>query len=134
MQLLHLTPSLFLFRLVHSIEVTPNSKCFSVCANDISGNVNIADPINSWTAGSNVVCEDYELAGPNSTVKGRKWKECLTCELNSTAVDLPSRENELYWVLCKWSVSTGDLGSTAKRIHNWYKLLTFFCSQHEVFL
>lgn len=118
MQLLHLTTSLLLLRLVHSIEVTPNSKCFSVCANDISSSSNIADGKYSWTIGSDVVCEDYQLAGPNSTVQGRKWKECLTCELNSTAVDAPSKENELYWVLCKLLVSTGDLGSTAKRIHN----------------
>lgn len=113
MQLLHLTTSLLLLRLVLSIEVTPNSKCFPVCANDISSSSNIADGKYSWTLGNNVVCEDYQLAGPNSTVEGRKWKECLTCELNSTAVDAPSKENELYWVLCKLPVSTEDLGSTA---------------------
>ena len=128
MQLLHLTTSLLLLRLVHSIEVTPNSKCFSVCANDISSGSNIADGKNSWTLGRDVVCEDYQLAGPNSTVQGRKWKECLTCELNSTAVDSPSKENELYWVLCKLLVSPGDLGSMARRIHNWYKLLNFLQS------
>lgn len=118
MQLLCLTSSLLsLLRLVYSIEVTPNSKCFSLCANDISGGTNIADGKNSWTIGSNVVCEDGQLAGPGSTVQGRKWKECLNCELASTAVDSPSNENELYWVLCKLPVSTGHSGSTAKKIH-----------------
>lgn len=112
MELLYLAYSLLpLLCLVHSLEVTPNSKCFSFCASDISSNSNIADRIYSWTIGSDVVCEDYKLAGPNSTVEGRKWKECLTCELASTAVDPPSNENELYWVLCKFPVLAGNLGS-----------------------
>lgn len=96
-----LLPLLFL---VHSIEVTPNSKCSSLCASDISMYGNIADGGTSWTFGSDVVCEDYTLAGPNLTVNGRKWNDCLTCELSSTAVDLPSNESEIYWVLCKYSV------------------------------
>lgn len=119
MLLLCLTTSLLsLLRLVHSIEVTPNSKCFSLCANEIGSEDNIADGKHSWTVGNNVVCEDDQLAGPNSTVRGRKWKECLTCELASTAVDSPSNENELYWVLCKLAVSTGHSGSMAKKMHN----------------
>lgn len=119
MQLLCLTSSLLsLLCLVYSIEVTPNSKCFSLCANDISGSSKIADGKYSWTIGSNVVCEDGQLAGPGSTVPGRKWKECLNCELASTAVDSPSNENELYWVLCKFPVSTDHSGSTAKKIHD----------------
>ena len=115
MQLLCLTSSLLsLLCLVYSIEVTPNSKCFSLCANDISGSSNIADGKYSWTIGSNVVCEDSQLAGPGSTVPGRKWKECLNCELASTAVDSPSNENELYWVLCKFPVSTDHSGSNGQ--------------------
>lgn len=115
MQLRCLTTSLLsLLYLAHAIEVTPNSKCFSLCANDITGSSNIAVENYSWTIGSNVACEDGQLAGPNSTVQGRKWKECLTCELASTAVDSPSNENELYWVLCKLPVAAVHSGSTAK--------------------
>lgn len=134
MQLLCLTTSLLsLLYLAHAIEVTPNSKCFSLCANDISDSSNIADGKYSWTIGSNVVCEDGQLAGPSSTVQGRKWKECLTCELASTAVDSPSNENELYWVLCKLTVAAVHSGSTAQKIHDWYEL-PLLCSQHEVLL
>lgn len=119
MRSLYLTTSLLsLLRLVYSIEVTPNSKCFSLCANDISDSSNIADGKYSWTIGKNVVCEDDQLAGSKSTVQGRKWKECLNCELASTAVDSASNENELYWVLCKLPVSTGHSGSSGKKMND----------------
>lgn len=75
---------------------------------------NVADGKSSYTIGEEVVCEDSQLAGPNSIVPGIKWKQCLNCELNSTAVDSLSNENDLYWVLCKLSASTEKSQSMAK--------------------
>lgn len=98
-----------LFRLVHSIEVTPNSKCFWVCVDDI-GNSDINDKYTTKASTDEVVCEDYQLAGPNSTVKGQKWKECLTCELSSAAVDPSSDEIDIYWFICKSPVWEDDCG------------------------
>lgn len=104
MQLHYLVFLLYhLFRLVRSIEVTPQSKCSWICVDDI-GKGDKANDQSSMTVSSDVVCEDYQLAGPNSTDKGRKWKDCLTCELTSKAVDPSSNENELYWILCKLPV------------------------------
>lgn len=49
-----------------------------------------------------LICNDYELDGPNQTVHGRKWKDCLTCESTSTATDSNARENDVYWFLCAY--------------------------------
>ena len=99
MQLLCLTSSLLsLLRLVYSIKVASDSKCFPLCGDDINDS-NVT--VNSWTGRDMLVCEDGQLAGPNSTVQGRKWKECLSCEVGSKAVNSSSNESDLYWVLCK---------------------------------
>lgn len=63
---------------------------------------------NTTNASTNeVVCEDYQLAGPNSTIEGKKWKDCLTCELSSTAVDPSSGEIDIYWFICKYTSLIG---------------------------
>jgi len=54
----------------------------------------------SSTQTFDLVCNDWELAGVNSTIKGRKFKECLTCESKSTSFDANSTENYVYWFLC----------------------------------
>lgn len=100
MHRLYLAISLLLLCLVHAIEVTPNSECSSLCDNNISNDSDPGDDANSFTLGRDVVCNDYEYDGPNSTVAGRKFKNCLTCELNSTATDAKTHQNEAYWVLC----------------------------------
>lgn len=96
----YLATSLLLLRLIHAVEVTPNSPCSSLCDNDISNESDPGSDSASFTIAKNVVCNDYEYDGPNSTVPGRKFKDCLTCELNSTATDSKTNQNEAYWVLC----------------------------------
>lgn len=98
-----------LIRLVHSIEVSPNSKCFRVCVDDI-GSSNITDKYSTTQSTDQVVCEDYQLIGPNPTAKGKKWKDCLTCELSSGAVDASSGESDIYWFICKSPVWEDDCG------------------------
>lgn len=92
--------ALLLLRLIHAVEVTPNSECSSLCDNNVSNGNNPGADASSFTIGSNVVCDDDEYDGPNSTVPGRKFKDCLICELNSTATDAKTNQNEAYWVLC----------------------------------
>lgn len=92
---------LFLITAAHTIEVTPNSPCASLCLNNIQDNP--SNNLASFTVAANTVCDDWEFEGPNSTVKGRKWKECMLCEQTSTAVDEKTHENELYWFLCAFS-------------------------------
>lgn len=101
MRHVYLATSLLLLRLIHAVEVTPNSECSSLCDDNISGQSDPGADSNSHTVSSDVVCNDYEYDGPNSTVPGRKFKDCLTCELNSTATDSKTNQNEAYWVLCE---------------------------------
>ncbi|MCJ1422334.1 hypothetical protein MMC29_000214 [Sticta canariensis] len=90
---------LLLLRLIHAVEVTPNSECSPLCDNFISNDSDPGDDRTSFTLTGDVVCNDDEYDGPNSTVPGRKFKDCLTCELKSTAIDKKTKQNEAYWVL-----------------------------------
>lgn len=79
------------------VEVTPSSQCSSICIN--SPNANITDKVASSTQPYQLVCNDWELRGPNSTADGRKFHDCVACESTSTASDKGSRENDVYWFL-----------------------------------
>lgn len=82
---------------VRSVEVTPNSQCSSICINQ--PNANLSDRNASSTQPYQLVCNDWELEGPNSTVDGRKFHSCLACESISTAYDEETKENDVYWFL-----------------------------------
>ncbi|MCJ1470510.1 hypothetical protein MMC07_009156 [Pseudocyphellaria aurata] len=72
--------TILLSQYVHAIEMTPNSECSFLCDDSAKG-----DPgsrTSSHTTSDDLVCEDDEFS---PTVVGRKFKECLICELNSTA-------------------------------------------------
>lgn len=96
------------FRLSLEIEVTPNSECSSLCDDNIDNTSDPGDKLNSSTQTKDAVCSDYEFDGPNSTVRGRKFKDCMTCELQSTAIDSKSNENEVYWVLCAFGSTDSE--------------------------
>ena len=80
------------------MEVTPNSACGGLCINNPQSNP--AFDNSSYTLPPDVVCNDWELAGDNSTAAGRKFKECLLCESTSSARDVSSDQNDVYWFLC----------------------------------
>ena len=87
------------FRVLQALEVTPNSSCAALCMNE--PNDDPASIYSSTTTMTDVVCSDWELSGANSTSTGRKFKQCLTCESNSTASDENTGENDVNWTLCK---------------------------------
>ena len=87
--------------LTTSIEVSPDSECSSLCDNNPSDSV--YDPSLSKTYTDELVCYDWELAGPNSTTAGRKWKDCLQCE-SQTAHSFGG-SNQVYWFSCSCSPS-----------------------------
>ena len=97
--ILFLLPIICLLPSVYSLEVTPNSDCASFCIIDPS--LNPAFENSSHTNTNALVCNDWELSGPNSTEEGRTFHDCLQCESSSTAVDKESKENDVYWFLCK---------------------------------
>ena len=100
MSFLILLLSICVLRAVHAIEVTPNSDCASFCITDTR--LDPSSTLASSTQTGDLVCDDWELDGPNSTQKGRTFHDCLQCESNSTAVDKTSKENDVYWFLCKY--------------------------------
>ena len=48
-----------------------------------------------------IVCNDWELSGPNSTATGAKWKSCIGCESTSDHYDPGTKENDVYWFFRK---------------------------------
>lgn len=93
------TPIAFLISAIAlAIEVTPNLNCSSICVNKPG-----ADPQydnSSWAKTDGVTCDDWEYVGPDLTSSGQKWKDCLSCEQNSKAIDAKTEQNDVYWYLC----------------------------------
>ncbi|MCJ1470960.1 hypothetical protein MMC07_009608 [Pseudocyphellaria aurata] len=86
--------TLLLFHQIHAIEVTPSSGCSALC--DDSATSDPGSGASSNTGSDDVVCDDDEFS---STVVGRKFKECLICELNSNATNSIPYENDVYWLM-----------------------------------
>ena len=91
---------LLLISAVRTIEVTPNSPCSPFCLNNIASNP--SEDRSSLTLSANVPCDDWEIVGPSRTVRGRQWFDCLNCEKTSDAIDIGTRQNDVYWLLCGW--------------------------------
>lgn len=86
-----------LFNCGYALEVAADSKCAPLCVDQPTSNV--SDIYSSGTAFGDLVCNDWELSGPNSTGIGKKWVDCLSCTSQSTKVDYEA--NDVYWFLCK---------------------------------
>lgn len=91
------TLTILLIRMAQALQVTPNSPCSSFCIDDVASTPMEDDSSEIWR--SDIICEDWELEGPKSTVRGRKWKDCLDCEKSSKAIDVATGQNEVYWLL-----------------------------------
>ena len=83
----------------HALQVSGGSKCAPFCIDNIYSNVALAN--SSTTNPWDLVCNDWELDGPNSTAIGRKWKDCLSCLSTSPAQNKADDENDVYWFLCR---------------------------------
>lgn len=84
---------------VLTLQVTPNSKCASVCT-DYYG-ADASDPNASNTKEPDVVCSDSDYS---TTVIGFKYRSCVDCLQNSKAVS--SGETDQAWFLCKYDASS----------------------------
>ncbi|KAL4984027.1 hypothetical protein BDW68DRAFT_190803 [Aspergillus falconensis] len=73
-----------LLGLASALRTTPGSPCESACS-----------PTND-TLPSEIVCLDSEY---NSTEVGRKFEDCIACQLQSTFVDDASRQSDVEWGL-----------------------------------
>lgn len=100
MHLYHSMVFLGLLRFVLLLEVTPDSVCGSLCDAKIANGADSSDSQITTTSSSDLVCNDYEYDGSNATEVGHRFKDCLSCELSSTATDAKSNENDVYWALC----------------------------------
>ncbi|MCJ1466584.1 hypothetical protein MMC07_005204 [Pseudocyphellaria aurata] len=86
--------TLLLSHHIHAIEVTPGSECSSLCDDNATDDPGSGD--SSHTKSDDLVCNDDEFS---SSVIGRKFTDCSTCELNSTANDSFLNENDVFWAL-----------------------------------
>ena len=91
-------PSLSIFH-VSANEVTPYSNCSSLCILDPDDD--ITNPGASKIGPEDIVCNDWELNGPNSTTAGRRFHNCTQCLSTSEAqFSDPPWESDPYWFLC----------------------------------
>lgn len=80
-------------------EVTPFSNCSSLCL--LRPGDDIASSKASRFNEKDVVCNDWELDGPNSTAVGRRFVNCTKCLSTSVAQISDSQfENDPYWFVC----------------------------------
>ena len=70
---------------VEALRVAPGSPCTDLC-----------QPI-SKTTGEEIVCEDKEF---NTTRTGRKFKDCVSCALQSEYENQETGETDVNWALC----------------------------------
>ena len=95
--LYHHASSLLLFlltvRYVSALNVVPGSNCTSVCSSTSTA---------YNTNGSDIVCHDKDY---NSTVVGAAFQDCVSCEIQSAAINPYTVQTNVGWALCKPSFS-----------------------------
>jgi len=101
--------------LASSLQVTPNSPCASVCVD--SRDLDFSDPNSSRTRGSDIVCNDEDLASP----AGTKWKDCLSCL--QTSPFSQGSESDQSWFFCRSHpiirpVTATNFGQRQSKIHS----------------
>lgn len=69
-----------------ALRAVPSGHCAAVC-----GDV-------TTTKGTDIVCVDQDYG---NTPKGLAFEACISCQMNSTAVDTTTGETDLQWMLCK---------------------------------
>jgi hypothetical protein len=81
-----------------AIQVAPSSPCAPICLDSPDGDSTRAAA--STTNSSDIVCNDIDYF---SSVRGQKFKDCITCLQTSTATS--GGENDVSWFLCKQAVT-----------------------------
>lgn len=73
---------------VLGLRVTSGSSCTDSC--------------NKWGAATNTTADEISCVDSafNSTTKGQDFKDCITCELESTYEDNTTGETDVNWGLC----------------------------------
>ncbi|MCJ1466583.1 hypothetical protein MMC07_005203 [Pseudocyphellaria aurata] len=94
--------TLLLSHHIHALEVTPNSECSSLCDDNASDDPGSSHK--SHTKSDDLVCNDGDFS---STAVGRKFTDCSTCELKSTANDIFLNENDVFWALSSMKLTIG---------------------------
>jgi len=72
-----------------------NSPCADVCSDDTAGTLEDA-----------VTCLDENFG---RTTTGANFEKCISCELNSTAVEQGSNETDVEWGLCEHIIRGDDV-------------------------
>lgn len=85
---------LLLRAFVTALQVTPGSTCASICLDNPESDP--LQPTSSTTTVGDITCNDGDY---ESTSKGIKFKNCVECLQQSTAIN--GTENDISWFLCK---------------------------------
>ena len=73
----------------NALEVVAGSNCTSHCLSSLTA---------YSTNGSDVACHDSDY---NTTVSGGTFQECVSCELESQAIDSQPDQSNLGWAFCE---------------------------------
>src|SRR5450432_906920 len=69
-----------------ALRAVPGQQCAAACA-DVT-----------QTKSSDIVCSDADL---DKTVAGQAFRNCLSCQQNSTANDPNTGQSDLRWFICE---------------------------------
>lgn len=124
-----LLPSLLLLSLllspVLSLHVVQGSSCTAVCTEYY---------IHPNTTVDQVTCHDSDY---NNTSVGQRFKDCISCELQSQTFDHGTSQTDLGWALCKSTIDIIPFPPLASvndqlRLIGWG--IAIGSSQHQVYL
>lgn len=77
-----------------ALRAVPFGPCASLCGNT------------SDTTSDEIVCSDTDYQG---TAAGQTAQACISCQLNSTAVDTATNTSDLQWALCRYHLAEGNI-------------------------
>ena len=96
---------------IEALEVNPESPCLSMCQ----------EPSTNTTA-DDIECAD---TGYNSTDTGIKFRDCVSCQLESTHMDPETGATDVEWGLCMCIIQGACRSIAASSWTNNYKQTTF---------
>ena len=74
---------------ISALFVVPGSNCTAACSSSLTA---------FSTNGSDVVCHDTDY---NSTAVGEAFRECISCEIQSPALNTYTVQTDIGWALCE---------------------------------
>lgn len=74
----------------HALQVVPGSNCTAACTEHFR---------RTNTTSSDITCYDEDY---NTTAVGKAFRDCVTCEFDSSTFDQQTNQTDLGWALCTY--------------------------------